>query len=79
MGGFFMEKFKGFCNENEMKICKPYECHMATCSVGEELRKSITPKECKGTCAWMKQGINGINTCKDPYCPIGQIIVSFKK
>jgi hypothetical protein len=79
MGGFFMEKFAGFCKENENGMCKPDNCRNAACPIGEELRRSSIFKICKDECRWTKEGINTINACKDPYCPIGEIIVIFRK
>jgi hypothetical protein len=79
MGGFFMEKFVGFCKENEDGACKPDACRTATCSIGKELRESSIFKKCKDKCRWTKEGINGINTCKDPYCSIGETIVFLRK
>jgi hypothetical protein len=78
MGGFFMEKIAGFCKENENGTCKPNTCR-ATCFIGKELRESFIFKKCKDECRWTREGINGINTCKDPYCSVGETIVFFKK
>jgi hypothetical protein len=63
----------------EIENCKPFECRDARCAIGDELRRISESKKCKGECLWMKTGINGINTCKDTSCQIGDTIVLFRR
>jgi len=66
----------GICKENE--LCEPFACRKAYCSIGENLRNLSKFSKCKDGCILIKQGINGVNSCKDASCPIGNIIVEFK-
>lgn len=66
----------GFCKEIE--ICKPNECRKANCFIGKELRKLSKIPQCGEICLWIKQGVNGINLCKDSSCSIGNVIVEFR-
>lgn len=68
----------GICKENESGTCKPYTCK-ANCFVGREIRRASEFKKCSGECTWLKTGINSINTCKDPYCSIGEKIIILRK
>jgi hypothetical protein len=67
-----------FCKENGSGICKPITCK-TSCSIGDELRKSLIFKKC-GECKLMEQGVvDGINICKDSNCLTGEKVIFIRE